>query len=82
MSKDTMYRQVELEKPSENGVVSRTFWTDEKYATEGREVKIQEDNGDWDQGWIVKKVYSQTITEKVMTTMRHAHTKQRKASDI
>ena len=78
------YRQCIVEKQSStgNGTMTRTFWGDEEYATVGRVVKVQEDDGTWSQGWRVIFTSRETVSEKFVEKARHAHTKQRAASDI
>lgn len=82
MSKETMYRQCKLHKQVGQTHLTRTTWAEEKYAVQGREVKIEEHDGTWTQDWTVIEVYKQLLDEKSMQVMRHAHTRQRKASDI
>jgi hypothetical protein len=84
MSKSNeMYKQGVLTKPSENGgTITRVFWGPEKYMIPGRLVKVEEDDGTWTEGWTVKSASGQAMPKDIVVHQSHAHTRQRKASDI
>ncbi len=81
MSK-ALYCQCKVRKNTDSGTLSRVFWTDLTRAVTGKEVKVQDDDGSWSDGWTVDEVYNQVVDEATLNKMRHAHTKQRAASDI
>lgn len=83
MATQEMYQQCTLEKPSpRGGKVVRTIWGPSKYLQVGRQVKVEEDDGEWSQGWTVMAVYGEPLPEKYVRHQSHAHTRQRKSSDI
>jgi hypothetical protein len=80
--KESTYRQMTLEKPIGSGLSRRTIWGPTRFAEVGRVVKVEENDGSWSEGWTVKSVHSDPLPEKYVRHMSHAHTRQRKASDI
>lgn len=77
------YRQMTLEKScGQDCRQSRTLWGPAEKAVVGRQVKVQEDDGSWSEGWTVVAVYGVPVPEKLARHNSHAHTRQRKCSDI
>lgn len=56
---DGLWRQVKLLFEGENITRTRVCYIEDKYATVGKPLKVQEDNGQWDVGWTVKEVYGE-----------------------
>jgi hypothetical protein len=81
MSKE-MYVQCSVMKIDGGSTLQRTFWTNADKAEVGRAVKIEEDDGSWSEGWEVSAVYGPPLPKTYVQYMSHAHTRQRKASDI
>jgi hypothetical protein len=79
-----MFRQCKVQRPSPSGfgVEERVFWAESGRAVAGNAVRVQEDDDSWSDGWTVMNVYGDPVDEKYVNQMRHAHTKQRRASDI
>jgi len=53
MAKQVFYRQCRLVKKLENGELRLMSWLPEPFAAVGRVVKLREDDGSWDDGWVV-----------------------------
>jgi hypothetical protein len=53
MAKQVFYRQCRLVKRVENGELVLVLWIPEPYASAGRAVKLRDDDGAWDDGWVV-----------------------------
>jgi hypothetical protein len=56
-------------------------WLPEKYAVAGSVVRLRDD-GTWTDGWKILSASGPAIDGKYAVNMSHAHTRQRKASDI
>jgi hypothetical protein len=78
----TLYRQCVLRKAQDSAVAFRVLWGQTPYAEVGRRVKVQEDDGTWTHGWEVVSVHGEPVSEQYIVRQRHAHTRQRRASDI
>jgi hypothetical protein len=59
-----------------------TTWLPEKFALDGRIVKVKDANGEWSDGWRVVSAGSIRIDEKQAMARSRDYTKQREASDI
>jgi hypothetical protein len=53
MAKQVFYRQCRLVKRLEAGELVLVSWIPEPYASAGRAVKLRDDDGAWDDGWVV-----------------------------
>ncbi len=80
--KTTMYKQCRLEKVEGNSKIERMIWGPSKHAIEGKVVKVEEDDGSWTQGWTVVSASGVELEERYVRNLSHAHTRQRRASDI
>ncbi len=80
--KEVMYRQCTLQKREGRAVLTRVLWGPESFAVVDRIVRVEEDDGKWTTGWRVVAVHGDAIPERYARHMSHAHTRQRKASDI
>jgi len=56
MGKTTFYRQCYLEKPTTEGTSCQMSWIPEKFAVKDKVLKLKDDDGNWDNGWIVRTV--------------------------
>jgi hypothetical protein len=81
MSAPIKYRQCRLEKAEGGDRLERTLWLPVRYAVKGDVVKLR-DNGVWSDGWRVTSASGMEIDEKYAVHTSHAHTRQRRASDI
>jgi hypothetical protein len=77
-----MYVHCSLQKREGTSTLHRTIWANADKATVGRIVKIEEDNGEWTQGWEVMAVHGEPRPKDIVQHQSHAYTRQRKASDI
>lgn len=86
MSKPFKYKQCRLEKREPGHRMERMSWLPEWYAVEGSVVKLRDTlkSGEqvWTDGWHVMSFSGLALDEKYAVHMSHAHTRQRKASDI
>lgn len=82
MSRSVEYRQCRLRKRDGAAVIEQTAWIPGKYATVGGRVRIKGEAGAWADGWEVVSASTEAVSEEYIARARHAHTKQRQASDI
>jgi hypothetical protein len=82
MVKEQRYRQCTLQKREGVATLSRTIWGPDACVQVGRVVKVEEHDGTWTQGWTVVAVHGESLPERYVKQMSHAHTRQRRASDI
>lgn len=75
--KDTFYRQCFITNGKRHDVV----WLPERFASEGKTIKIR-DGGDWEDGWIVQKVSTIRLSDEEVRKNGRDHAHQREASDI
>lgn len=75
-------RQMCLQVKLRRGNESRVTWANADRATLGREVKVEEDDGTWSEGWIVDEVHGPPVSQKIIQHRSHDYTRQRKSSDI
>ena len=71
------HRQCILTKKSKTQV----SWIPEKFAILGKFLELQDEKGNWDNGWKVSQIGDRKISKEVDERSRD-HKKQRKASDI
>ena len=81
MAKDVYYKQCRLERQEGTARVHRTTWLPVQFAVEGDSVKLKDD-GVWTDGWRVVSASGDALTEGYVVHQSHAHTRQRRASDI
>ena len=53
MARDVFYRQCRVVKRFDGGELAQVSWLPEPYATAGRVLKLRDDDGAWDDGWVV-----------------------------
>lgn len=82
VSKEVKYQQCTLEKKQGAATLSRTIWGPASHTKVGRVVRVEEDDGNWTEGWTVAAVHGEPLPERYVRYLSHAHTRQRKASDI
>jgi hypothetical protein len=56
-------------------------WIPEKLAKEGKMLEVKDENGNKENGWVVKKTYGK-ISEENLIFIRDLHKHHRKATDI
>ncbi len=62
MAKDVFYRQCRLVKRLPAGELVQVSWIPEPHAALGRVVKLRDEDGSWDDGWVVKEAGSNRLT--------------------
>jgi len=72
MKRNELYRQCRLGKKIRDGESIQTSYIPAEFAKEGRIVKLREDDGGWDDGWVIRLVGG-TLTEEQLTTLELAH---------
>jgi hypothetical protein len=86
MGKPIRYRQCRLEKREPGRRMERMSWLPECYAVLGAVVKLLDTlkSGQevWTDGWRVTSCSGPIFDEKRAVDQCHAHTRQRRASDI
>lgn len=55
MARNVFYRQCRLVKRTATGELALVSWIPEPYAAAGRVVKLREEDGSWDDGWLVQE---------------------------
>lgn len=81
MAKKDFYIQCRLRKPLGYGGFSyRVAWVPEKFAVEGKTLKLKID-GNWDNGWVVINSW-QRMTREELNAYNRAHLIHRNNSDI
>ena len=58
-----------------------TAWVPSNIAIKGRTVKLKNEDGTWDENWIVNEVFT-TLPSKIVNERSQDYKKTRKASDI
>jgi len=71
------YRQCKIV----NNGRSQVTWVPEKFAVVGKVLKLKDDYGDWENGWVVLEVNASQPGDYVLKT-KNVWKKQRKASDL
>lgn len=61
MARDVFYRQCRLVKRTATGEIVQVSWLPEPHAAAGRVVKLREDDGSWDDGWVVTEAGSNRL---------------------
>lgn len=74
----TKHTQCKLMNPYNEYMVS---WIPSKFAHHGKFVKLQNDKGEWEDGWMVIEVHTELPTKYVEERSRD-YARTRKASDI
>jgi hypothetical protein len=75
------YWQTLLVKQSSPNLIYTVAWIPEKFAHVGKSLKLRDDSGNWNDGWLVKELYNYRSANFVLSHERD-WTKQREASDI
>lgn len=82
MSKPMEYRQCRLRRRVGAAVIEQMAWIPDRFASVGRTVRIKGEGDSWSDGWEVAFASSESVSEEYIAQARHAHTRQRRASDI
>lgn len=85
MAKTTTYRQCHLvkkRKAPDAGELHQTSWIPSQFAVMNKVLKLKDEDGAWDNGWVVTSVGPYEKTEKEANEGTQLHKKQRRASDI
>lgn len=77
-----MYVHCTLIKVVDGIHYERVIWGNSDKAITGNVVKVEEDDGSWTTDWIVKQTHGEAKPRSWVQHQSHAHTRQRKASDI
>ncbi len=67
MSKQVFYRQCKLVKDLKNGATAhQTSYIPEPFCKVGRVLKLREEDGTWDNGWVVEEASSRKMAHDEM----------------
>ena len=72
MKRNELYRQCRLVKKVRGGEAIQTSYIPDEFAREGRIVKLREDDGGWDDGWVIRSVGG-SLTEEQLGELERAH---------
>lgn len=72
MKKLMLYRHCRLVKRLRDGEKVLMTYIPAEYASENRHVKVQDDDGHWEDDWTIR-VVGRTVTEDQITEMSIAH---------
>ena len=72
IKRNELYRQCRLVKKIRGGETIQTSYIPAEFAREGRVVKLREDNGGWDDGWVIR-VVGGSLTEDQLAALELAH---------
>jgi hypothetical protein len=75
--KSETYTQCALKKKGQADVA----WIPTKFANKGNYIKLKQDDGSWDDGWLVEEIYTQQDAQYLIEHARD-YKNTRKASDI
>lgn len=65
------------------GIINQITWIPDKFAVQGRHVKLKKEDGGWDDGWYVNTVYNGfSFDESYINERSQDYKKQRKSSDV
>jgi hypothetical protein len=67
-----VYRQCRLVKRIRDGESIQTSYLPEEFAKVGRIVKVREDDGGWDDGWVIR-IVGGSLTEAQLGELERAH---------
>jgi hypothetical protein len=81
MAKELFYRQCRLQKKSGTAVCEQVSYIPEPYCVVGKTLKLRNEEGDWDDGWVVVSVGDRQPAAQVEANGRD-YLKTRKGSDI
>jgi len=69
-------------KLCKGGNTFQTTWIPLNFAKRGKVLKIQRDDKSWDEGWVVKTVFTIVKSEDYLKAHERDYKKTRKSSDI
>ena len=72
MKRNELYRQCRLVKKIRDGETIQTSYIPAEFAKEGRIVKLREDDGGWDDGWVIRMVGG-PLTEDQLAAIELSH---------
>jgi hypothetical protein len=68
MKRNELYRQCRLVKKIRGGEAIQMSYIPAEFAREGRIVKLREDDGGWDDGWVIR-VVGESLTADQLTAL-------------
>ncbi len=66
MNRNVMYRQCRLVKKIPGGEAMQMSWIPAEFASINKVVKLRDDEGAWDDGWVIHEV-GHTLSESALT---------------
>src|SRR4051794_14557386 len=80
MSKMTDFRQCRLVKKSASGTKHTTSWLPEQFAHVGKVLKLRDDTGLWEDGWLVEEASQTRVAEDDLLDAHQGIKSHRKAT--
>ena len=74
MKRNILYRQCRLVKKIRDGEMIQTSYIPEEFAKYARVVKLRDEDGAWDDGWVIR-VVGNALSEEQLTRLDEAHHK-------
>ena len=78
----TMYRQCTLKKKLSKGVKTTTTFLPTEFSIVEKVIKLKDNNGEWDDGWVVESVSKEEYDSDYITILSGQHRLHRYYSDI
>jgi hypothetical protein len=72
MSKNVLYRQCRLVKRIPGGEATQMSWIPAEFAGINKTVKLRDDEGAWDDGWVIREL-GHTLSENALTEIDQCH---------
>ena len=72
MKRNELYRQCRLVKKVREGEAFQMSYIPAEFASVGRVVKLREEDGAWDDGWVIRLV-GESMTEEQLNAIELAH---------
>jgi hypothetical protein len=70
----TFYKQCTMSLASGEGRTSyQTAWIPEQFAKRGKYLRIKNENGDFDNGWLVERAGRKRLEESLINSDEHRH---------
>lgn len=80
--KDEFYKQCCLRKPTLSGYKTTTTFLPEKFCIIGKVIKLKDNNGEWEDGWVVEAVGCAKFNSNYINRASREHLKHRNRTDI
>jgi hypothetical protein len=76
--KTIYFRQCQLSRKTETGVIKTTTYLPQKYAEVGAELRLRDEDNNWTYGWVVDAAHEPLIAEDLLPDSHKARKEHRK----